>query len=324
MTLLTTNTLLSNSTDDQRIMWMFLAQDYAKKVDGWNVNLIEKFPRVQTIREPVIAGVFGMTFLSSRSRMLLQDTAIPIGDTHHTPSGLARDYLMSVYNKKRRAFLDQKLKIKVERSAPLYCANGFYHDMVYADIRATYFTIMRNVGWDVDYCPDEFLLAGRAPLDFPLPEHKIARNCVYSASYVQDMEFWTGTAWQTKRNGSPLVNYCLIAYVLDLLHAIAITALGLGAVYIHTDGYVIPRANYDKLRVFCYELGLDLKIEGEGDAHIIAAGSYKVGKKKTKTYGRVAPSDVCSLKQVDIPFLVTETNHIVSRETARRIYKKGF
>lgn len=313
-----------NLTDDQKLMWIFLQQDYERKIEGWNVNLIEKFPRVQTIREPIIAGVFGWTFLKSRSKMLLQDTALLLGTNYHTPSGIARDYLNSVYTKKRRAFLDQKIKIQVERSAPLFTSNGFYHDMVYADIRSTYYSIMLNVGWDVDYCPDEFILAGRAPLDFPLPEHKVARNCVYSASYLQDMEYWSGTAWSTKNNGSPLVNYSLIAYVLDLLHAWAITALGLGAVYIHTDGCILPRRNFDKLAAFTRELGLELREKASGTAHIINIGSYMVGDKATSTYGRVQPGNVNTLRQVDIPFLLTETNHIVERATASRIYKKGY
>lgn len=305
------------------LVGLLMSQDIAEKYRGWDVNQVSEFPNVRLISEPVVGGVFSYTIPARKHKIILQNFAINLHDTITTPSAVAREYLLNFYGMRRRAFNHQRLKILAHRSAPLYVRPALYKDMVYADIQATYWSIMSMVGWDVDYCPSEFLLAGAAPMDYPLPQHKLARNCLWSAGLLQQVELWNGSAWSSALRGSQLVNYSLTACTLDILNAMAWEALEHGAVYIHTDGYIIPRTRFESLAKVAALYGLTLREKGKGDATVLGIGNYSIGEKRTQNFakfGMMRP--ITALQLQDREFLKRELYHIVDKQTAQTVYKE--
>jgi hypothetical protein len=74
--------------------------------------------------------------------------------------------------------------------------------------------------------------------------------------------------------------------VLDTLHAIAHEVVERwGAVYVHTDGYIVPHNVAPYLAAWLGEVwGLEARIDAIGDANIRGVGIYAVGAKASIPY----------------------------------------
>lgn len=244
--------------------------------------VVETFPSLLDLEESTIIGSFSWLGLKSRTRYIQASTAINIGGYLQTPSDVARDYLAEKYGgKRRRVTTKQYHAIMEKRHHPLFAVAGRYDDALYVDIKAAYWSIVRIVGWDVDYNPNRWLGQGESMEDFPYAEHKLARNCLVTAGIYANQKIWNAEKKKliTVRRGNALTNYCLWALVQDVLNAVAFEAIGAGAVYCHTDGFIVERRNLTDLMSVIAEWGLTPGIKYEGPAEVYSAGAYSIGPK---------------------------------------------
>lgn len=224
-------------------------------------------------------------------------------DVPQTPPEIARDYLRAKYLEYRRHTQSQFAAINEARSAPRYAQPGVYRDMAYVDLRAAYWSIIQAVGWDVDYCPGRWIGKRSTNEDFPIPDHKLARNCLVSAGLITPSTVWTGEKIKNFTGHNPLVNYDIWALCQDVLHALATLALKAGAVYVHTDGYIVPEKHAELLREEIAEWGIESKVKGRGNAAIYAVGCYKIGSYETKHKTHFKGRFINAVYEPDIRFL---------------------
>lgn len=254
-----------------------------KRFERYTPMILREFFPITEISLMTWIGNFSWCTPAASRRILDEDVIITrLNGVPQTPPEIARDYLLCKYTEKRRHTKNQYTAINLPRSHPRYCDPGRYADMAYVDLKSAYWSITRILGWDIDYYPGRWLAKRSDNDDFPLAENKIARNCLVSAGLMSPSHVWTGEAIKRVKTHNPLINYDLWAAVNDVLHSIASIALEFGAVYINTDGYIVPRTLADSLINAIAEWGLNARIKGEGDADVYAIGSYKVGALTTK------------------------------------------
>lgn len=243
-------------------------------------------PDVRTFTERAFVGTFSTTTTRSKRRYLLQDTLIKsLTDWGQTPSELARDYLDIAYPRKLRATGEQCEAFSKPRSMPLYYAPYVTNDGVYVDVRSAFWSIMSVVGWDVDYMPGKYLSPGRAPYDFPLPNHKVARNCLVSAGLDNSVTVWTGNKFEETKPFNVHKNLGLWSCIADILHMIAVYAVKVcKARYVNTDGYIVPGFHAGDLIQYIQSIGLPYAIKDAGATMVTGVGSYRVGDTQTHNF----------------------------------------
>lgn len=237
-----------------------------------------------------VLGTYSYTNRNLHTRLADKTDTIFLAPYIYTPSELARDYLTYRYGKARRICKEQwRLFRNTAPAAPLYAKPGLYRDYQYVDLKAAYWSIVNLVGWDVDYMPERWLSYGDPPSDFPAPNHKASRSALVSATRRSVVMVKTGENVYEKSIYNPLWNDSLWYVVMHILHMIALKALALGAVYVHTDGYMLPAENVQELRKFIEAHGLTL---GEKTyprtAHICQLQNWQIGDLKTKRYDPLA------------------------------------
>lgn len=242
---------------------------------------LEKFPD-----ERIYLGVMSWTLPDRHERWIKPSAVINIGNGLQTAGEIARDYLDFKFPNRLRATGAQAALLKMHRSAPLYCEPSVLEDATYVDLKSAFWSIMMLLGWNVDYYPSKWIVKGKAPDDYPLSEHKQARNSLVTCGLSTPLRMWTGkkVTRQFARNNH--INMGLWAIIMDTLHAIAAYARQLDAVYIHTDGYILPSEKAKDLLTIIREFGLYASVKASGISTVIGMGNWKVGNKATKFYGR--------------------------------------
>lgn len=296
MTVKPTNTLLKSS-----VLSEFL-ENSARERQIENEHILKTdFGNIRDITEPVSWGVFSWTLRRSKLRWIRKGTALNIGYGFQTPGDIVRDYLDYYHPARLHATGSQAKLITEHKTTPLYLRPSIVADATYIDISAAYWSILKVTGWNVDYFPGRWLIPGRIPADFPLPNHKVARAILVSAGLSSRTVLWTGSEFKHVKTRNTHVNFGLWTVVQDILHSIAVYAVGLGAVYVHTDGYILPTKHAHELSSYIREWGLDAGIKGQGSACIWGFGNFWVGEKRSKrvrpylgrhyTYLRNVPTD---------------------------------
>lgn len=267
----------------------------AYKRQSENSYFIGKFPHLSDIDQRTLLGGFSWFTPSAHIRYLDPLNTVNIGLGEQTQPEIARDYLMVKYGgspKIRRNQLDELTRL---RKAPLFCLPGHYPDMVYLDLKAAYWSIIRIVGWDVDYMPGKWITYRSDNEDFPDPTLKVARSALVSLTQAQNLSVWTGERLTTEKTGSNLLNSALWACVFDVLNGVAEDMVKAGAVYCHTDGYILPRTKLDEALYRVGEWGLVASIRYEGDAEVKAAGAYRIGKHQTHQRVPISPHPIAKI-----------------------------
>lgn len=267
--------------------------------EGWNVGVVDNMPRLTGIDERVLMGSWSWTLPKSKTRLLLADAARQVGNYHVTPSAVTRAYLVDKYSGIKLRMTEQQSKLIVpDRPHPLYAVPSVLDDALYFDIRSAFFSIVRAVGWDVDYCPGAWLAVRSDVEDYPFPDWKHARNCIVSLSRKADMNVWTGSKIQTIPKYNPLLNYGLVALVYDVLHGVASDMVRAGALYAHTDGYIIPAAKELDAIAIAQSWGLPWSIKSRGKMEVICAGVYSTPTHKPSgPQAKARPMRVNNLRQ---------------------------
>jgi hypothetical protein len=97
--------------------------------------------------------------------------------------------------------------------------------------------------------------------------------------------------FQRKKTWKPTANLILWGFVQDVLHGVAHDMVSLaGAVYVNTDGYIIPDERMkDAAKVFD-SWGLHATIKEWGRAVVRGAGDYDIGGKRSRVLRTVPRS----------------------------------
>lgn len=252
-------------------------------IDGW-------FPP-RLMGCAAILGSFSWTSVATKQRWMLKSVAENYGAGWVTPADIARDYLTVKYGGKKRRMNTKQYREFYDspRSAPIYAVPCEIENALYIDIKSAYWSILRAVGWDVDYMPNSFLSVCSDVRDFPFPDNKMARNCLVStaAEGAAYMRMWTGEQLSWKKGGNPLVNKMLWSLVMDVLHGVAHDCVEAGACYVYTDGFILPEDKARSVSDVLKAWGLPCGIKHEGRTVILGAGAYKIGAYETKKFKTV-------------------------------------
>jgi len=168
---------------------------------------------------------------------------------------------------------------------PHYCRPARLECGVYVDLRAAYYRIYSRFLF-VDYEPGRY---------FALPEHrpdftdiepeKRVRNALFGLLRAETGMKYTATGVElvALRNQLFHPSLCLLTY--DILNAIAEEMIEqAGAVYVNTDGYIIPLEKLPEALAIAQRWGFEAKIEAQGETHVVAVGCYRVGQKVSEPY----------------------------------------
>ena len=255
----------------------------AEKQHRQDVQVVAQMPSLYEVQDYVMLGSFSWYYQQAKKRTLLRPFAMLFPEVVATPSDLVRSYLDIKYPK-LRAMRKQIAAWNVSYNQPLYAQPRTTERGVYVDLKSAYWSIVQVIGWDVDYFPNQWLGRGKSMEDFPYPDFKLTRNCLVTAGLVNDRSVWNGynQTYETARMGNAHVNNGLWRLSMDVLQGIAADAIGSGAFYVHTDGYIVDTGNLDRLQEAIAAWGLQSTIKAAGHTIVHGVGSYSVGEKDTK------------------------------------------
>ena len=265
-----------------------MEQAYNERNSSYSrVAVLARMPDFHTIPEPVWLGHFSWSTTKTKERWLKGNTVVDMGFGAQTPGDVVRDYLDFYFPSRQRAYGKEADFYRTKISTPLYLRPGILVDGVYVDIKSAYFSLVNLVGWNVRYKPGSWISPGRPCYDFPLANDtrriaKSARACLVSFGLHRKSTFWNGSKIVERNTRNNHVNYGLWHVCQDILHAIATVAVSLNAVYIHTDGYILPSGNAEVLEDYIRSWGLRTGRKGQGPTLVFGFGNFRVGNHETK------------------------------------------
>ena len=249
----------------------------AEKQSKQEIEIVSKMPSLYDIQDYVMLGSFSWYHQQAKKRTLLRPFSMLFPEVVATPSDLVRSYLDIKYPK-LRAMRSQIAAWRVPYSQPLYAQPHETESGVYLDLKSAYWSIIQVVGWDVDYFPGQWLGRGNPMHDFPYPDFKLTRNCLATAGLVNDRSVWDGykQTYQNTKMGNAHINLGLWALLMDVLQCVAFDAVGAGAFYVHTDGYIADSRNIDRLQEAIAAWGLTSSIKAAGQTIVYGVGAFFV------------------------------------------------
>lgn len=270
--------ILTALNSDQTLM-LGMMTDVRSTMPKYDVRLVETWPPLTSIRDMLFVGSFAWTSAVARWKMVQHDGALNVyGDTILTPADIARDYVRAKYQKPGRVTAGQyDATVKIHRFAPMFAKVGEYEHCTYLDLKSAYWSILQVIGWNVDYHPNRWLNVRSTCRDFPLWKSKMARNCLVSVGLVGSGKRWDGEKLTFVKKSNPLANLVLYAAVQDILHSIALDMIEAGAVYVHTDGYMLPSERVGRGFDILSQWGLVGTVRNEGRTTVYSAGTYSCG-----------------------------------------------
>lgn len=280
----------------------------AEKNEGYRVHLLARWFSIRRLTCPAIIGTFAVTSTQTKQRWMLERESYEFEGIRVTATDLARDYLKVKYGDQKRRITTAQYRDFYDdrRTAPVFAKPCELPKACYVDVKSAYWSILKAVGWDVDYMPGGWLKKKSSVLDFPFPDIKMARNCLVSvaANAYGSMKIWTGEKFILKKSGNSFVNLMLWSLVMDVLHGIATECIGAGAVYCYTDGFICAESIAPQLQDIIHSWGMHSEIKYRGEAHVKGAASYRVGERKTAKYDLQRERSIRKIDEtVNISFL---------------------
>lgn len=322
MTKNTTNIGLTLTRNNQ-LLDDFLEDKAEERHSKYNHVLYNFFPDIRSISHRVYWGVFSWTIPDCKERWLLRNSAVRFGSFVSSHGDIVRDYLTYYHPKKLRAIGSEARDYQKHVHAPLFVTPRILKNAMYVDIGSTFWSILKNVGWNVSYKAGQWLTPGRAPLDFPLPHDKPARNYLVTIGLPKPLTIWNGYEFISEYAKNAHINRAIYLVVMDILHSIANIAVLSGAIYVHTDGYIIPERAFSTLCSYIENFGLCPEVRAIGDAYVYGIGNYMVGDKRTKSFDPLRVSR--EVRHIEPPnssiWLQNTVGKIVSNHVAERLYE---
>lgn len=300
-----------------------LAQTMARHEKNRHVQM-EQFPNLRTVNDMLYWGVFSWQLPKLKERWVKSNSALLLGNLALTPGDAVRDYLDFYHPKTLRAIGTEARLYGETRTAPLFVKRSLLLEGTYIDIRSAFFSIVKMVGWNINYMPGQWINPGRAPIDFPYPEIKGARNYLVSIALPAVVSIWNGYSMVYKNGHNAHINRGLWRCVMDILHSIASYAVYLGAVYVHTDGYILPSEMAPLLSKKIEEFGLESRVLAQGETLVIGFGNYMVGDKKTKSFDpSTVQEDFKYIEPTPADWLQRNLSVIREHDYPRRLYERS-
>jgi len=203
-----------------------------------------------------------------------------------TPGEAARTELLREWPTLKRVGWNKHMMPLFDKRPPMHYGGARTGTMTYIDLRSAYHQIYKHLWLDVCWPAG---LHGKYPLlnvADRLSIWKPARNAVIGLCRSRTVTGIRGRSrkelWITNRFLSP----ALWATVQDILHWVARVALDFGAIYVNTDGYILPFENegLDPFMEFLIEAELSFRTRAQGEGHIRSWNCYRVGSYSTKSY----------------------------------------
>lgn len=284
-------------TLEQAHMLAMMIEHTKTRNEGWEIFLFDKFPPLTTIHVPTIIGLFSWSSRAIKKRMLLRSHAVDYGGGWCTPGDIARDYLALKFPKRRiRMTTSQYQKIVPNRAqTPVFCKPELLERGLYVDIQHAYWSILRAVGWDVNYNPGLFLSPQSNVEDFPLSQHKMARNCLVSCGLPGSLRLWTGEKLVFQKKPNRFVNLMLWRLVQDVLHGVALDCIEAGAIYAYTDGFIVSEQSVENVFSAIEAWGLMCGVKHAGKVNVNAPADYQFPDYRTKVRTRSKPIEFSNL-----------------------------
>jgi hypothetical protein len=238
-------------------------------------------------------GSFSWTDPVNKIKWIRPQHAYTLADVpgYVTPSQVSRAYLHYKYDGQRGRLRKSQAKHCVDnrKGAPLYCTPCYLPDAVYVDLKAAYWSIVRAVGLRPEYLPGKYLAHRGSAFDFPYPEEKLIRNILVSSGLPGFAAKWDGERVNRFRPGNPFLNLMLWSVCMDVLHGIARDMVELGAVYVHTDGYIFPRSQAQAAKNLAALWGLNTGIKYQGECRVWGVATYEFKGSTDTRWRRTAP-----------------------------------
>lgn len=231
----------------------------------------------------IFVGGYSLTMLEDKVQYLKDTIKLP--NSSVTPTQASRDYVTAKFPERLHSRKSQwAWWEEFHRSQPMATSRGRYKDMVYLDLKSAYWSITSLVGWDCEYFRYA-IVRGDDVHDFPFQDNKIARNSLVSNFLPsKNIIAYRDGRLVTLPNKKRQVNYGLWCLVMDVLHAVAWDVWNkFDAVYVNTDGYIIPAHHQDNAMEFIRQkYGLESRQKGRGVAQVWGVGVYDLGEHRAK------------------------------------------
>lgn len=265
-------------TVEQRLVALSMMERFLQKSEGWQTELVNTWFPLAGYTETLILGVFSRSNMSQRHKWLHTKKAIHMDYGILSPAEMARIYLDVKYpNRKPRMTTRQYKEFwGRRRSPPLAVKPCKIDNAMYIDIKSAYWSITEIVGWDVDYSPSRFLGVQSSNNDFPYPDIKLARNSMVSVGLPGSVQIWHNQKVSVHKKGNRYINMVLWSLVQDVLNGVALDMIEAGAIYAHTDGFIIPSNRFDAATSAIEAWGLDWSVKGQGRAEVRSVGEYVI------------------------------------------------
>lgn len=257
-----------------------------EKLDGWELNKIEMFPVLREMQAITYLGSFAWTQPHTKIKWMKERFCYNIGGGVVTPSDIARDYLANKFGGVRLKCTTKQYDdfVRNRIHQPLYAELVNDMDCYYLDLKSAYWQILMCGGWDVEYSRNSYLSVRSDVFDFPVPHIKLARNSLVSMGLPAQGTLWNPEkGLQKVRGGSSTVNLVLYGFAMDVLHAVGSEMIDrAGAVYVNTDGYIVPKYMAEEAFKIADEWNMRLELRYDGLATVRGAGDYDIGKARSK------------------------------------------
>jgi hypothetical protein len=248
-------------------------------VTDWRQFRAEHLPRMTR----VLIGRMAYTDVSDPAHSVRY---IDVESWPYSPHELASVYLRRCVaaSRARQAWASGAELGHLRIPHPLYWHGGEVRgDLVYLDLRRAYWSIYSRVGrLDAPLIvrPDSVSI-GRGMIALPDADMwrstPLGRDAVVGiARATRFMELHRGEP--TIREGPSRVTAPRLWRLLALvLHGVAAEMVALGAVCVHTDGYILPATCLPAARACVRSWGLEARVKGRGEGVVTGIGSYTVG-----------------------------------------------
>jgi hypothetical protein len=289
-------------------------EDFANEKERIESRPVDNFPSLYDIHSFTFIGSFAWTNTVEKWKIIDSRNGILTGVGWQTPAELARDYVASTYQKPGRVKTTQYHEFMRHRTAPMFARPGVYEDSLYLDLKSAYWSILQVIGWDVDYFPGKWLSVKSDNRDFPYWKNKLARNCLVSVGVVGQGRAWTGEKLVFHKKQNKYTNMMLWAAVQDVLAGVAFDMKAAGAVYIHTDGYIVKRSDYVPAMEVFDRWGLVGTVRSEGKHEVIGAGTYSSPNKPNNRMANMRPKAFENINPVCVDWLRDRFSRFAARK----------
>lgn len=265
-------------TPEAKMVALSMMERFKEKSENWQTELINTWFPLASYTDTLILGVFSRSDMAKRHKWLHEKRAIHMEYGVLSPAEMARIYLDVKYpDRKPRMTTRQYQEFwQKHRSPPLAVKPCTIDDGVYIDIKSAYWSILQIVGWDADYTPSRWLGVRSDNSDFPYPDIKLARNSLVSVGLPGSVQIWHAGKVSVHKKGNKYINMVLWSLVQDVLNGVALDVVEAGAVYAHTDGFIVPRNRVDAATAAIEAWGLPWSIKGQGRAEVRSVGEYVI------------------------------------------------